>query len=76
MPQPAPEPARKRQAPCWLRDLAGAWIFYSVLPAWPGISPRFERIARFAPWGGGWLGVLQGLLWWLLEGDVRRLARF
>jgi len=36
-------------SPAWLRDLAGAWIFYSVLPAWPGIAPRFERIARFAP---------------------------
>ena len=22
-------------APGWLADLAGAWIFYSVLPAWP-----------------------------------------
>ena len=34
----------------WLGDLAGAWIFYSVLPLPPGITPRFERIARFAPW--------------------------
>lgn len=75
MPQPAPEPARKRQAPSWLRDLAGAWIFYSVLPAWPGMAPRFERIARFAPWIGALLGVLQGLLWWLLEGHVPLLAQ-
>jgi adenosylcobinamide-GDP ribazoletransferase len=51
--------------PAWLRDLAGAWIFYSVLPAWPWPQPRFERIARFAPWIGLLLGGLQGLLWWL-----------
>ena len=47
---PAPHPACR--LPPWLRDLAGAWIFYSVLPAWPGLKPRFERIARFAPWIG------------------------
>jgi adenosylcobinamide-GDP ribazoletransferase len=57
-------------APPWLRDLAGAWIFYSVLPAWPVPAPRFERIARFAPWIGAVLGGLQGLLWWGLEGHV------
>ncbi|NCV92754.1 MAG: adenosylcobinamide-GDP ribazoletransferase, partial [Synechococcaceae bacterium WB7_3xG_012] len=34
----------------WLGDLAAAWIFYSVLPLPPGLTPRFERIARFAPW--------------------------
>lgn len=53
--------SRLRQA---LADAAGAWIFYSVLPAWPGIAPRFERIARFAPLVGVVLGGLQGLLWW------------
>ncbi len=57
-------------APPWLRDLAGAWIFYSVLPAWPAPAPRFERIARFAPWIGAVLGALQALLWWGLEGHV------
>lgn len=51
----------------WLRDLAGAWIFYSVLPAWPWPSPRFERIARFAPWIGLVIGGLQALLWLLLS---------
>lgn len=54
---------RLRQA---LADAAGAWIFYSVLPAWPGVVPRFERIARFAPLVGVVLGALQGLLWWLM----------
>jgi len=63
------------RAPSWLRDLAGAWIFYSVLPAWPGLSPRFERIARFAPWIGALLGGLQGLLWWLLQDRVPLLAQ-
>jgi adenosylcobinamide-GDP ribazoletransferase len=62
-------------APGWLRDLAGAWIFYSVLPAWPWIQPRFERIARFAPWIGAVLGGLQALLWGGLEGRVPLLAQ-
>ena len=54
-------------APFWLRDLVGAWIFYSVLPAWPWPQPRFERIARFAPWIGLVIGGLQAGLWWLLS---------
>ncbi len=53
-------------AASWLRDLAGAWVFYSVLPAWPVLKPRFERIARFAPWIGLVLGGLQSLLWLIL----------
>lgn len=61
--------------PSWLRDLSGAWIFYSVLPAWPGIEPRFSRIARFAPWVGAVLGGLQALLWLALEGRVPLLAQ-
>ena len=69
---PAPEPPG---APAWLRDLAGAWIFYSVLPAWPWPKPRFQRIARFAPWVGAVLGGLQALLWWGLEGRVPLLAQ-
>jgi adenosylcobinamide-GDP ribazoletransferase len=47
----------------WLADLAGAWIFYSVLPLPPGITPRFERIARFAPWVGVVIGAAEALLW-------------
>lgn len=62
-------------APAWLRDLAGAWIFYSVLPAWPGITPRFERIARFAPCIGLVLGAAQALLWWGLQGRVPLVAQ-
>jgi adenosylcobinamide-GDP ribazoletransferase len=62
-------------APAWLRDLAGAWIFYSVLPAWPWPQPRFERIARFAPWIGLVLGGLQALLWWLPAGWLPAPAR-
>ncbi|MEY4353872.1 MAG: hypothetical protein RLZZ609_2113 [Cyanobacteriota bacterium] len=61
--------------PPWLQDLAGAWIFYSVLPAWPGIRPRFERIARFAPWVGLVIGALQALLWWALQGHGPQLAQ-
>ena len=50
-----------------MSDLAGAWIFYSVLPAWPWPSPRFHRIARFASWIGLVIGGLQALLWLLLS---------
>ena len=53
--------------PFWLRDLAGAWVFYSVLPPWPWPRPMFSRIARFAPWIGLVIGVLAGILWLLLE---------
>ncbi len=58
----------------WLRDLAGAWIFYSVLPRWPGIEPRFERIARFAPVVGLVLGAGQALLWQLGWGHLPPMA--
>ncbi len=69
--------ARRRplRSPGWLRDLAGAWVFYSVLPAWPAIAPRFERIARFAPLIGLVLGALQALLWLLSEGPLPAGAR-
>ena len=72
---PRPPEAEPTGTPTWLRDLAGAWIFYSVLPAWPWPQPRFQRIARFAPWVGAVLGALQGLLWWSLEGRVPPLAQ-
>jgi adenosylcobinamide-GDP ribazoletransferase len=52
----------------WLADLAGAWIFYSVLPLPPGITPRFERIARFAPWVALVMGGLEAALWQALAG--------
>ena len=74
-PMSQPPDATPAAAPAWLRDLAGAWIFYSVLPAWPWPKPRFRRIARFAPWVGAVLGGLQGLLWWGLEGRVPPLAQ-
>jgi adenosylcobinamide-GDP ribazoletransferase len=46
-----------------------------VLPAWPAPTPRFERIARFAPWIGAVLGALQALLWWGLQGRVPLVAQ-
>ncbi|MGC6482545.1 MAG: adenosylcobinamide-GDP ribazoletransferase [Synechococcus sp.] len=55
-------------APAWLRDLAGAWVFYSVLPAWPRLQPGFQRIARFAPWIGLVIAALQIGVWSLLQG--------
>jgi adenosylcobinamide-GDP ribazoletransferase len=62
------------KSPGWLRDLAGAWIFYSVLPCWPGIAPRFARIARFAPLVGLVLGAAQALLWQLGWGHLPPMA--
>ncbi|WP_036916549.1 adenosylcobinamide-GDP ribazoletransferase [Prochlorococcus sp. MIT 0602] len=49
-------------SPNWLKELSGAWTFYTVLPQWPVIKPRFQRIARFAPCIGLGIGVLQALL--------------
>ena len=49
----------------WWPDLAGSWIFYTTLPLWPGITPRFERIARFAPVIGLFIGGAQAALWLL-----------
>ncbi|WP_244279676.1 adenosylcobinamide-GDP ribazoletransferase [Synechococcus sp. UW179A] len=60
-------PALRSASPPWLRDLAGAWVFYSVLPGWPWPTPRFERIARFAPWIGAVIGGLMAALWLLLS---------
>ena len=37
-----------------------------MLPAWPWPAPRFERIARFAPWIGLLIGSVQAALWWCL----------
>jgi adenosylcobinamide-GDP ribazoletransferase len=74
-PRPSSASPHHGHAPAWLRDLAGSWIFYSVLPAWPAPAPRFQRIARFAPWIGAVLGGLQGLLWWLLQGHAPALAQ-
>ena len=59
--------ALRSVSPPWLRDLAGAWVFYSVLPGWPWPAPRFERIARFAPWIGAVIGGLMAALWVLLS---------
>jgi adenosylcobinamide-GDP ribazoletransferase len=70
-----PPPTTAPLTPSWLQDLAGAWIFYSVLPPWPGIRPRFERIARFAPWIGLVIGALQALLWRGLQGQVPPLTQ-
>ncbi|MFM7087521.1 MAG: adenosylcobinamide-GDP ribazoletransferase [Cyanobium sp.] len=72
---PPERPIAGPHAPAWLRDLSGAWIFYSVLPAWPRIQPRFQRIARFAPWIGVVLGGLQALLWWGLQERLPLLAQ-
>ena len=52
--------------PSWLRDLAGAWVFYTVLPGLPWPNPQFNRIARFAPAIGVLTGAIQTSIWLLL----------
>ena len=53
--------------PLWIRDLAGAWTFYTVLPQWEWAKPSYKRIARFAPCIGLFIGTLQSLIWSFLE---------
>ena len=42
-------------------------MFYTILPQWPLIKPRFKRIARFAPLIGLFIGFLQSFFWLLLR---------
>ncbi len=42
-------------------------MFYTILPPWPLIKPKFERIARFAPLIGILIGFLQSFSWLLLR---------
>ena len=41
-------------------------MFYTILPQWPLIKPRFERIARFAPLIGILIGSFQSFSWLFL----------
>ena len=72
---PPQAPLRLAKTPGWLADLAGAWIFYSVLPLPPWPRPRFKRIARFAPWIGALLGAIEALAWQLGQGHLPLLAQ-
>ena len=42
-------------------------MFYTVLPQWPIIKPRFKRIARFSPFIGVLIGFVQSSSWLLLK---------
>ena len=42
-------------------------MFYTLLPKWPIIKPRFNRIARFSPLIGLFIGLIQSLTWFLLS---------
>ena len=42
-------------------------MFYTILPKWPFIKPKFKRITRFAPLIGLLIGVLQSFSWVLLR---------
>ena len=42
-------------------------MFYTILPQFPLIKPKFKRIARFAPLIGVLIGFLQSFSWLLLK---------
>ena len=42
-------------------------MFYTILPKWPKINCRFERIARFAPYIGIFIGIVQSITWLVLS---------
>ncbi len=42
-------------------------MFYTLLPKWPIIKPRFNRIARFSPLIGIFIGLIQSLTWLFLN---------
>ena len=42
-------------------------MFYTILPEWPLIKPKFERVARFAPLIGVFIGFSQSCSWLLLR---------
>ena len=42
-------------------------MFYTILPQWPLIKPKFKRIARFAPLIGLFIGFLQSFFWLSLK---------
>ena len=42
-------------------------MFYTILPQWPLIKPGFNRIARFAPLIGLFIGFLQSFSWLFLR---------
>ena len=53
--------------PNWLKDLSGAWVFYTILPKFPFIKAQFSRIARFAPAIGIAIGLFQSSIWIFLN---------
>ena len=42
-------------------------MFYTILPQWPIIKPKFKRIARFAPLIGLFIGLSQSFSWLFLK---------
>tara|TARA_Y100001978_G_scaffold192473_1_gene197574 strand:- start:1205 stop:1942 length:738 start_codon:yes stop_codon:yes gene_type:complete len=49
--------------------LAGAWIFYTVLPKIPFIEPKFDNIAQFSPLIGIFIGVIQSYIFLILNNN-------
>ena len=54
----------------FLRNFAGAWIFYTIFPKLPLIKPKFKNIAQFAPLLGLIIGYLQCLVFSLLRNNA------
>tara|TARA_Y100001970_G_scaffold265035_1_gene352202 strand:- start:5487 stop:6254 length:768 start_codon:yes stop_codon:yes gene_type:complete len=52
-----------------LNNFSGAWIFYTTLPKLPFISPEFRNIAQFAPIIGLIVGILQSLIFFVLNNN-------
>ncbi len=50
----------------FLRNFAGAWIFYTIFPKFPLISPKFKNIAQFAPALGIIIGSIQCAIFYIL----------
>ncbi len=48
--------------PTWPKDLAGAWLFYTILPSPPWPKPKFNHVASFAPIVGLLLGLIEATI--------------
>ncbi len=55
------------KTPIFLKDFAGAWVFYTILPSLPLLKAEFIRIARFAPLVGIIIGLFQSIIWFGLS---------
>ena len=50
-----------------LNDFAGAWIFFTIFPKLPFLTPRFKNISQFAPLLGLIIGLMQSFIFVILK---------